>query len=257
MKPKQPNILVGDTIRLPNGRTVRTFDFISEWRSLRRTQGTPPRKGGGSSCTLADLFSDRFDACTGMIDGSSPGPVCGWTFITPFGPLGGEFNFTPGSMSMDTDTDTEYAIAWKTLPAAFASFFDISGQFTFTEYLSTPNGFTTYQIVANNVDISESLSVSFFGDGSLGILVGDSTLTPFYVGTWTPTPGATHTVSFSIDALGIPTLYVDGVEISLTLFGSVSSFFTLYPANMLSWGGGSGDPAAGSSVLESMFLTSG
>jgi hypothetical protein len=210
-----------------------------------------------SSCLSASIFADCFAGCIGAINGAAPGPVCGWNFIEPFGSLGGMFSFTPGIMSMDTAGDAQFPIAAKSLPASLSSVFGISGQFDFTEYLTAPNANTTYQIFLNNSDISEVLSVSLFGDGSLVVQAGEVNSVPTYVGTWMPTPGAAHVVHFSIDGLGVPTLWLDGVAITLTFFGNVGSFATSYPANSISYGGGAGVAVPAASPLRRLFITAG
>jgi len=203
----------------------------------------------------ASIFADCFPY-TGTIDAAAPGPVGGWTFIEPFGALGGEFNFTPGIMSMDTFDADDFAIAVKPLTDPLSSVFDISGQFDFTEYSTPPNPTTTYQVIMNNSDISESLSVSLFGDGNIVVQAGDSTTIPTYTGTWTPDAGA-HVVHFTIDALGIPRIWIDGIEKVLAFLGNVGTFFSFYPANNISWGGGAGDVTPDVSPLRHLFLTAG
>lgn len=210
----------------------------------------------GPSCTPATIFSDCFGSCTGVIDGAAPGPVCGWTYIEPFGPLGGQFTFTPGVMSMDSFDADDFPIAAKPLPGALASVFGLSGQFDFTEYATPPNLNTTYQVVVNNAALSESVAVALFGDGGLVVQAGDPTLIPTYLGTWTPNGGA-HVVHFAIDGAGVPTLFIDGVAITLAFFANVGSFLPLYPAGSVSYGGGSGDPTPGSSPLRNLFITAG
>lgn len=191
-----------------------------------------------------------------MINGAAPGPVCGWTFIEPFGALGGAFTFTPGVMSMDTFDADDFPIATKPLPAPLASVFGISGQFYFTEYATPPNPTTTYQLVVNNDDLSQSLAVSLFGDGGVIVQVGDPNLIPTYLGSWVPNFGP-HLVHFSVDGAGVPTLWIDGVAIPLTFFAAIGSFWTLYPIAAVSYGGGSGDPTPGSSPLLNIFITAG
>lgn len=209
------------------------------------------------TCTTPTIFGDCFGACTGTINGGAPGPVCGWTFIEPFGALGGEFNFTPGVMSMDTFDADDFPIAAKPLPASLPSVFGISGQFDFTEYSTAPNLNTAYQLSVNNFDLSESLFISLFGDGTIGVQVGDPASIPFYTGAWTPTPGADHVVHFSIDGAGIPTLYIDGVLTPLLFIANVPSFLTLYPADSVHYGGGAGVVGAGVSPTRNIFLTAG
>lgn len=203
------------------------------------------------------IFGDCFNICTGTINGGAPGPVCGWTYIEPFGALGGEFNFTPGVMSMDTFDADDFPIATKALPAPLATVFGLSGQWSFTEYSTPPNATTTYQILVNNFDISETLLVSLFGDGSVVVQAGNAILVPTYLGTWTPVPGAAHVVHFSIDGSGIPTLFIDGVAIPLVFIADLGNFSGSYPANSMNYGGGAGDPTPGSSPLRSLFLTAG
>lgn len=214
------------------------------------------KRAKSSCCVVASIFADCFGECTGVIDGSSPGPVCGWTFIEPFGALGGLFTFTPGVMSMDTAGATQFAIATKSLPASLASVLGVSGQFDFTEYPTTPNAETTYQIFMNNSDISEVLSVSLFGDGSVVVQAGDVNSVPTYVGAWTPNAGA-HVVHFSIDGSGVPTLWLDGVEITLDFYGNVESWASSYPANSINYGGGAAVATSEVSPLRSLFITEG
>lgn len=206
---------------------------------------------------MASIFSDCFGACTGTINGASPGPVCGYTYIEPFGAFGGQFAFTPGVMSMDTFDADDYPIATKPLPAPLASVFGISGKFSFAEYLTPPNPNTTYQLVLNNTGLTESLAISMFGDGSIIVQVGDPNSIPTYSGVWTPVPGATHTVFFAIDGAGVPTIYIDGVAIPVPFLADVFSVWNLYPAQSISYGGGSGDANPGNSPLYNLFATSG
>lgn len=162
-------------------------------------------------------------------------------------------------MSMDTFDADDFPIATKALGAPLASVFGLSGQFEFTEYLTPPNGTTTYQLLVNNFDLSESLFVSFFGDGSASVQAGDPAAIPTYINfaAWAPTPGATHVVHFSIDGAGIPTVYLDGVLIPMPFVAAVPSFSTLYPVNSMSYGGGAGDATPAASPLFDLFLTAG
>jgi len=192
-----------------------------------------------------------------MIDGVSPGPICGWTFIEPFGAFGGEFNFTPGIMSGDSFDADDFPIAAKPLPAPLASVFGISGQWSFTEHTTVPNALTTYQLSLNNTGLTEALSVSFFGDGSAAVQAGDPNSIPFYLGAWTPVAGATHTAHFTIDGAGVPRLWLDGVEIPLVFIANVLSPWTLYPAESIAYGDGAGDIAPSVSHVTDIFVTAG
>ena len=209
------------------------------------------------TCVTPTLFADCFESCVGTINGASPGPICGWIFIEPFGPVGGEFNFTPGVMSMDTFDADDFPVASKSLPASLPSVFGLSGQFDFTEYSSPPNATTAYLLTANNLDLSESLSIALFGDGTIGVQAGDPASIPSYTGVWTPTPGADHVVHFAIDGAGVPTLYIDAAPVPLVFFGNIPSFLSAYPMNSVHYGGGAGDAAAGVSPVRNIFLTAG
>lgn len=160
-------------------------------------------------------------------------------------------------MSMDTFDADDFPIATKPLPAPLASVFGISGQWSFTEYATVPNATTTYQLLVNNTGLTESVAVSLFGDGSIVVQAGDPNSIPTYTGTWTPTPGAAHTVHFSVDGAGVPTLFIDGVAVPLVFLANVGSFWTSYPAEAVSYGGGAGDPTPGSSPTRNIFVTAG
>lgn len=243
-------------IKLPNGQSMEVMEFLRWWRVARGRQS--PRKGSAPSCVEADIFADCFTGATpGTIDGAAPGPLNGWTFIEPFGATGGEFVFSDGIMSMDTAGATENPMAAKDLPAPLASVLGISGQFDFTEYASVPNPTTTYQIFINNAGITETFSVSLFGDGNLIIQAGPTGAAPSFVGTFTPTPGGAHVVHFSVPLVGAPSLYIDGVEVTLTPIGDVPTFGASFPSNALSYGGGSGDAAAGQSPVRNIFVATG
>lgn len=209
------------------------------------------------TCVTASIFADCFELCSGVINAVTPGPVCGWTYIEPFGPVGGQFTFTPGIMMMDTFDADDFPLAAKPFPDPLVSIFGISGQFDFTEYQTPPNATTTYQILINNSGLTESVFVALFGDGTVIFQAGDPTSIPLYFGTWIPTAGAAHVVHFSVDGAGIPTIYVDGVLVPLVFSANVPSFAALYPADSITYGGGSGDAAPDTSPLRRLFLTAG
>lgn len=207
------------------------------------------------ACVQASIFADCFNLCTGVINGAAPGPVCGWTYVEPFGPVGGQFTFTPGIMMMETFDADDFPIAAKPFAAPLASVFGISGQFDFTEYQTPPNAITTYQLLINNFDLSEMYFLGLFGDGSIIVQAGDPSNIPTYTGTWTPNGGA-HVVHFEVDGAGIPTLFIDGVAIPLTFLGNFATFGG-FPADSVSFGGGAGDPTPASAPIRSIFVTAG
>lgn len=208
------------------------------------------------SCVSASIFSDCFALCAGTINDGSPGPVCGWTFIEPFGNLGGSFTFTPGVMSMDTTGVGDFPIAAKPFTAPLPTMSGLSGQFAFTEYQTVPNPSTAYQVLMNNLGTTETFLVSLTGDGNVLVQAGPTVLIPTYLGTWTPN-GGSHVVHFSVDGTGVPLLFIDGVNIPLVFFGDVLSVGSSYPDNSISYGGGAADVAPASSPLRDLFVTAG
>lgn len=169
--------------------------------------GSPGSKAP-AGCIFADLFSDCFLACEGAISGLSPGPVCGWTFSSIFGPGAATVTFVPGTMSMNTVSATDFLGVTKAFP--LTSVFGISGQFEFTEYPTPPNPATTYILFIANFDLSEVVDIELFGDGTLVVKVGDPAAAPTYTGAWTPSNGA-HEIHFMIDPSGVPALFIDHV----------------------------------------------
>jgi hypothetical protein len=160
-------------------------------------------------------------------------------------------------MLSETFDADDFPIASKPLDAPLASVFGISGQFDFTEYSTPPIATTAYQLVINNSDLSESFSISLFGDGNVGVQVGDPASIPLYLGTWTPVAGAAHVVHFSVDGAGVPTLFIDGVAIPLVFIADVPSIWASYPVNSVSYGSSSADATPASSPLRSLFVTAG
>lgn len=232
------------------------------WPSGRGMPRTPsgmqvtPSPTPQCSDTIATIFADCFADCNGTITGVSPGPVCGWTFTEFFGVFGGTIIFTPGQMSFFTANPIEFPGATKPIPAPLVTVNGVSGQFDFTEYPTPPNLGTDYTFFVTNQDLSEVISIGLFGDGTLIIAAGDPAAIPTYTGTWTPTLSA-HRIYFSIDLLGVPSLFIDGVAVALTFAGLSTSPASGLPANVVSLLIGGGDVTPGASPVRSVFLTAG
>jgi len=144
-------------------------------------------------------------------------------------------------MAINTFSATDFPGVTKPFPASFVTVRGVSGQFTFTEYQTPPNSTTTYILFAINMGLSEVIDIEFFGDGTLVVKVGDPAAAPTYTGTWTPNNG-THDIHFSIDLLGVPTLFIDHVAIPLTFIGNIFSFAAALPVNVVGFFGGAGIP---------------
>jgi hypothetical protein len=159
-------------------------------------------------------------------------------------------------MSFNTTANTQYPAARKALLATLADILNISGKMSFTEYPTAPNGDTTYQFFITNAALTRTVSVSLFGDGSAAMQVGDIGGCPFYQGTWTPN-GGSHEVYFGVDATGLPVLYLDGVEIALTLLGNIPTFAGSLIADSITVFCASAAAGAASSVVSELFVTQG
>lgn len=209
-----------------------------------------------SECLRASVFSDCFKDCSGSISSSSPGPICGWTFSEVFGPLDGTVTFSTGSMSLETSSPTSLPAAGKSLSTSLVSVNNISGQYNFTEYPTTPGASTFYALAFNNFDISQVAVIALFGNGGVVFQLGDPNNASNYQGFWTPTQGS-HKVSFSIDASGVPTLYVDDVLIPLTFTGMGASIGSFSAGDTVEIFSGSGSPTPTSAVIKNIFIALG
>lgn len=159
-------------------------------------------------------------------------------------------------MAVESFDADDFPIVTKPIPVPPASISGISGQFAFTEHPTPPTANTTYQLLVSNSDMSEVLAIALFGDGGIIVQAGDPNNIPTYLGTWTPNLG-THTVHFQVDGAGIPTLFIDGVATPLAFLADLGSFWVLYPAASISYGGGGADPGPSTAIVRDIFVTSG
>lgn len=218
--------------------------------------GPAPSPAPAPNCVAATIFSDCFAGCAGTISGASPGPLCGWTFSEAFGPLGGSVTFTPGSMSFDSSGAADFPGDTKPLPLPLASVRSLTGKFEFTEYPTAPTGMTTYNLILNNQPLDDSVVLVLYGDGNVSFQVGDNTNSANYLGTWTPNNGS-HVVAFQVDALGVPSLWIDGILIPLVFSGTSATFAPFLPANSISFFASSADVAPGTAPVRNALITSG
>lgn len=200
-------------------------------------------------CVTADVFSDCFAGCVGVIP--ADGTVCGWTYD---GNAGQNVSFTPGQMSLNTVASNRRSGAQKTLLSSLVSIFNTTEQFTFTEFPTALGAGSFYELYVTNFDSSEALYFYADDTGFVSVHVGLTAGAPFRSGAWTPTNG-THKVHIIIDALGVPLLFIDGIAIPLTVGGTFAFA-----------GGIPGDTArlvvddasgASSATVASVFMTAG
>lgn len=208
------------------------------------------------TCVEADTFKDCFSECSGVISGASPGPICGWTFSEAFGALGGSVTFSSGSMSFDTANDTDLPGVVKSMPVSLSTIYGTSGKFKFTEYPTTPTAGTAYTFNINNFDVSEVIVFGLYGDGGAVFQFGDPAAASNYVGTWTPDNG-THEVAWTLDSLGVPRMWIDGVEITLTFVGTGMSGGSYFPGDIVAMFICSGDSTPATAPVSNFFVTTG
>jgi len=258
----------GQVQRTPTAPCTRPVQFMTptagpasglwpQGSSVRPSAPAPgPSTPPSPSCVGASIFSDCFASCVGMISGGSPGPVCGWTFIEPFGPLGGSVTLSPGNMTFNVAAATDDPVDTKSLPVPLGSVNGITGQFGFTEFATPPGPNTSYVFVLNNQALNDSLVIALFGDTSVVVQVGDPANGSNYISAWTPNNGS-HVVSFQVDSSGVPLLWIDGLSIPLMFIGMGTNIGSLLPANSVSFAVSSGDPTPATAPVKNLFITTG
>jgi hypothetical protein len=167
-----------------------------------------------SPCLSADLFSECFGACSGVITPGSPGPVCGYTYTSQATPVG-QITFTPGLLTMSAPPSM-VPIIFKTVPKTIPSLFGVTAQWIFQEVAA---GAADYIFLFTNHDNSQQLYVQLGTAGDITVEVGPTNNQAFYSGTWTPN-GGLRKLSIVVSASGVPTAFMDGVSLPLTLFSS-------------------------------------
>src|SRR6188474_285289 len=208
-------------------------------------------------CVIPSLIADCFDSCVGgPIDQGSPGPVCGWTFVTPFGPKGGQVSFTP-LMSLETlGGNSDSPAAAKGLLSALVGVTNISIQYTFTEFPgSAGSGLSRYDFYLTDTGPVNALDIFLDDTGSVFITLGPGAGADAYFGTWTPNNG-THKVDLSVDGAMVPTLFIDDVAIPLAFLGTGFSFSGIPPSNVFMPTALRGT-AVSAATVSSIFVTNG
>ena len=203
-------------------------------------------------CLNADILTDLFAACSGVISSGSPGPICGWTYFVSFG-VSSTITFSPGSMRFDCPTSNETPAASK--PISMSGVNNRTVEFTFHEFddLSPSTIYVVNILDAANVNV---ISIELGGNGAVDVGVGPQSNVPFYEGFWTPNKGR-HVVHVTVDNAGIPRVWIDGQEIHMALvtFGPLSG----YPADSVValFADLTNDSVPRTAVLESLFIASG
>lgn len=204
-------------VTLPNGDRMGVVEFLTWWRSVRGRRSPAPG-GAAGGCVAADLFNECFDGATvGSITGAAPGPLNGWLFTEPFGPKGGTVSFVPGTMTFNCVNGTTPGA--EKAHTAIASISNLTFRFEFTEFPGPPIPNRRYEFFVTNTGATEMLQVTLNEDGNVFIDLGSSVSLDDWSGAWTPTSGA-HKIHVTVDALNVPRLWLDDVEITLTFNGT-------------------------------------
>ena len=201
---------------------------------------------------MAGILSDCFEGLAGTIP---PGSIGGWSFEQSFGPKGGQVSFDGTRMSFDMIAPNNAPGAKKSI--ALAGVNNLTAQYEFTEF-PTPTGLgnSVYEFYIVNADLSEAVFINFVDNGNVFVGAGSVLTGNSYFGTWTPNNG-THKIHLTIDGAGTPRLWVDGVEIPLTLNGPFGFFLGSMPANVVTFFAGAGLSFPVSSPVDNVFVALG
>jgi len=182
--------------------------------------GAESAAAGLVSCRMANLIATCFTACVG----ATP---CGFFPATPPGTI----QFTANSVLLGNDGSGN---SLGLLAAPHAATFDplnATLQFKVIEFNQFPGNFVV--IITDSTGFGV-FQVQLFSDGTLFVVVGALQ----YNGTWTPVAGAEILVHYETIA-GVPHLFLNNVEVSLTLFGPNANFIS---PNIILVGGESSVP---------------
>lgn len=205
-------------ITLPNGERMSILDFLMWWRKAKGSSRRPGKGAAAGGCTEADIFSDCFVGVTpGSITMGSPGPLNGWTFRSPFGPKDGTMTFSEGNLALNCTNGT--TPGGSKAHAGLATVNDITIQSLFTTFPGPIVPGRRYEWYVTNVGVTQMVKVELNEDGFLYILVGDPNSISSYSGVWTPSIGQ-HKIHVTVDALGVPRVWFDDVEVTMFFDGT-------------------------------------
>lgn len=247
------SILASDPVVMPDGSKMTLVNFLSWAKSFDHDQ--PPQHGSMTPivCEPATILHECFPCSGGPINGGAPGPVCGWTFRSPFGGKGGQVSFA-GDMLLQGMAFSEAPGASK--PGAFPPILsNLTWQYTFTEYSAPVGGGTS---LYDNYLVSSSgfqaVELRMVDNGTLLIAVGPTVSASFHTGHWFPNNG-THQIHVAIDGGGNPFLWIDGIPIPLTPAGSGSINIGSLPHGVVFFSGSSGPFFPDEATIRSVFVT--
>lgn len=159
-------------------------------------------------------------------------------------------------MEFMTVAPDDFPGASKPMAKPVANFLNLTAQYSFTEFPSPPDNNTAYDLFMNNIDGSLVFLVALFGDGNVDIQIGPPALAPTFSGLWTPNNGS-HIVHVTVDSLGTPSLFIDGVPISVVFAGDLPTLQASLPDNTVSLFAQSDVTGLARTAFKSVFFSSG
>jgi len=149
-------------------------------------------------CTPPDVFTDCFTGCL------TPA-ACGWTLITP--PT--SVVFDGDMMIMASATDPVGRAEKPTLAPMPPAVFTVQFRFLEVAFPTSPGG-AIYSVTITDSTLPVVITdIRFLGSGLVLITHVSGSV---FSGPWVPAGLSTpHTVHYSVDGAGVPTLFVDGV----------------------------------------------
>ena len=203
------------------------------------------------------LFTGCFDGCSGILSTSAPGPRCGWKFSSTFSVGNSSATLVDGEATLTSVGASAIPGIYQDLRTPLLSVDTVSGSFEFTEFPPAGGDDPVYELIVHNHDLSEVVQVILGetgGDGYAVVQFGSPDATEFWVAfdAWAINTGD-HNVYFSVNN-GNPILFIDDVEISLSLFGT-PAVFDSSPANTVAYYAGSGGAGSTNSTVRNIFVT--
>lgn len=248
------NIFVGARVTMPDGSRPSLREFLDWAKSFDHDQ--PPQHGSlaPSVCTPASILADCFPCIGGPISSGAPGPVCGWTFRSPFGGKGGSVTFV-NDMLLRMGGFNESPGASK--PAIVTNVGNLTWQYTFTEFPAPVGGGTSvYDNFIVNSGRNQAVQIRFTDNGTFIIAIGPLAGATFYTGNWIPNNG-THTVHLIVDGALNPLLWIDGIPVPATPVGGGSINIGTLPHDVVFFSASSGGFFPDAATIRSVFITSG
>jgi hypothetical protein len=167
---------------------------------------------------LADLFTECFALCDGLIDVANQITVCGWSYNDQASPSG-SILFVPGSMNPAADP-SDATNVMKSIPTLIPTIFGVTAQWLFRE--SDDPSSASYVLLFTNDGNTEQLYIQIEAGGGFALEIGPVLAQVTFAGNWVSKPGALRKFSVVVDAVGGARVFVDDVEVPLGVFGTTS-----------------------------------